>query len=426
MTRRGRWAGGLLALGLLAVTVPAYAAGTSPQRTWNFDQVHVPGARLAGRSGAGVTVAVLDSWVDASHRDFEGRVLAGADCVGGTCKDGPASPDKCDHGTHVAGTVGSSSFGVAPKVRILPVRVLTYDLNTGNCVGQPNDVAAGIRWAVAHGARVLNLSLGPDVAGLSSSTAIPSAVSEAASQGAIVIFSAGNSSAPIANTYGSDALIVAATARSGQLASYSQRGTGVDVAAPGGDPATKDTCTQSDCVTSLYPGNRYAVAAGTSMAAPHVSGIAALLLGQDSARTRDQVIARLEDTARPLAQAGHGLVDAAAALGVKESTTSPRSSAAPKPVPVVQPRRSSQAVPLSSAAAAPRRIAAAPRLTPASPAASPLPRSPQVASSPSGPAAPRAAAPPGDDSVPLSLTLLAAGLIVAAASAVALLGRPQR
>jgi subtilisin family serine protease len=421
MTGRGRWASLLLAVGLVAVTVPAYAAGTAPQRTWNFDQVHVPSARPAGRSGAGVTVAVLDSWVDASHRDFEGRVLAGADCVGGTCQPGPASPDQCDHGTHVAGTVASSSFGVAPKARNLPVRVLTYDAKTGNCVGQPDDVAAGIRWAAAHGARVMNLSLGPDVPGLSSSTAIPTAVSEAASQGVVIIFSAGNSSAPVANTYGQDAMVVAATSRAGGLASYSQRGTGVDIAAPGGDPKTKDTCTQSDCITSLYPGNRYAVAAGTSMAAPHVSGVAALLLGQDPARTRDQVISRLEDTARPLAQAGHGVVDAAAALGVPATT--PKASSKPTPVPVVRPSRSAVASPTTSPRPSPLRTAKAPSLAPAS--ATPTASAPVIASSPLAvPSEPKAARSPDDHGIPLPLTLLAAGLAVAAAASVAAYGRP--
>jgi subtilisin family serine protease len=421
MRRLGAWASGSLAVGLLAISVPAYAAGTAPQRTWNFDEVHVPSARAAGRSGAGVTVAVLDSWVDASHRDFEGRVLPGADCVGGTCKDGPASPDQCDHGTHVAGTVASSSFGVAPKARILPVRVLTYDAKSGDCVGQPDDVAAGIRWAVAHGARVLNLSLGPDVPGISSSTAIPTAVSEAASQGAVVVFSAGNSSAPVANSYGSDAIVIAATARGGHLASYSQRGTGVDLAAPGGDPHTKDTCTQSDCITSLYPGNRYAVAAGTSMAAPHVSGIAALLLGQDPARTRDQVISRLEDTARPLANAGHGFVDAAAALGVP--VTTPRASSEPSPVPVVHASRSPVAKPRPSASSTPAQRVASP---PALPGASPSPSvpAPQVASSsPPALAEPPAGAASSDDTVPLPLALVAGALIVAAAGSIAAFGR---
>ena len=424
MTRRARWAAGLLAVGLgaVALAAPALAAGSAPQRTWNFDQVHVPAARDAGHSGAGVTVAVLDSWVDGTHRDFEGRVLAGADCVGGTCKPGPASPDRCDHGTHVAGTVASSSYGVAPRARILPVRVLTYDAKTGNCVGQPDDVAAGIRWAVAHGARILNLSLGPDVSGLSSSTTIPTAVSDAAGQGAVVIFSAGNSSAPVANTYGSDAMVVAATGRSGQLASYSQRGAGVDVAAPGGDPRTKDTCTQSDCITSLYPGNRYAVAAGTSMAAPHVSGIAALLLGQDPARTRDQVIARLEDTAHPLAQAGHGLVDAAAALGV-QATSSTRSSRSPSPVPAATPTARTAASPAAAPSSQPPRIAVVPpTLGPVLPPGVRRPPPPRpVVAQPRATTAPAAASRSGSGGrIPLPLALLAAGLVTAAGAGSAL------
>jgi subtilisin family serine protease len=426
MTRR-RWAATLATVALAtaavaAVALPAYAAGTPPQRTWNFDAVHVPSARAAGHDGSGVTVAVLDSWVDASHRDFEGRVLPGADCVGGTCNPGPASADKCDHGTHVAGTVASSSFGVATKARILPVRVLTYDAKSGNCVGQPDDVAAGIRWAVAHGARILNLSLGPDVPGLSSSTAIPTAVSDAASRGAVIIFSAGNSSAPVANTYGSDALIVAATGRSGQLASYSQRGAGVDLAAPGGDPKVKDQCTQSDCITSLYPGNRYAVAAGTSMAAPHVAGIAALLLGQQPSRTRDQVMSRLENTARPLAEAGHGVVDAAAALGVPATTASPPSSPTPRSVPVIRPHSSPVASPVLSPSASAAATSAAPSPSGESPTAAP---SPTDGASPSAAPEPVAAS-PTDDDVPLPLGLLAGGLVVAAGASVVAFGRrPQ-
>ena len=112
-------------------------------------------------------------------------------------------------------------------------------------------------------------------------------------------------------------VVWAATGPDGELASYSQRDGGVDLAAPGGDPRSADVCTLADCVTSLYPGDGYSVAAGTSMAAPHVSGVAALLLAQEPTRTREQVLARLLDTARPLAHAGRGLLDARAALGVR-------------------------------------------------------------------------------------------------------------
>lgn len=338
------------------VALPAMAA-TDQRNTWHARQAKIPQAQAAGRDGAGVLVAVLDSWVDRDHPDFGGRVLAGADCVGGTCRPGPASSDQCDHGTHVSGTVASSSFGVAPRARVLPVRVLTYDPASGQCTGEPADVAAGVRWAVAQGAQVLNLSLGPDVPGLSSSTTIPSAVEQAAAAGAVVVFSAGNTNVPVTDGYGSNALIVAATGPRGDLASYSQRGTGVDLAAPGGDPSTQGVCTREECVTSLYPGGRYSVAAGTSMAAPHVSGIAALLLAQQPSRTRQQVIDRLLTTASPLTDAGSGLVDARAALGVQavpaaRADNPPQPIAAPAPVPTAStasPERSPQPTPTPAA-----------------------------------------------------------------------------
>lgn len=421
----------LLAGSVVGSVLPSAAAGTPQQRTWHADQATVPAAQSAGRSGAGVTVAVLDSWVDGSHPDFEGRVLQGADCTGGSCRAGQGS-DACDHGTHVAGTVASSSYGVAPDARILPVRVLTYDDATGDCIGRPADVAAGIRYAVSQGARVLNLSLGPDVPGLSASSAIPTAVREAADSGAVVVFSAGNTGAPVTDSYGDTALIVAATGRSGRLASYSQRGAGVDLAAPGGDPADEDACTQAECVTSLYPGNRYSVAAGTSMAAPHVAGVAALLLAQQPSRTRQQVVARMTSTARALADAGSGLVDATAALGARASSASP----APKPAassqtppPVVRGNGRPARPPVTRAPAAPATTRAT------SPTTDPTTASPTVAAPvvpPSSPAtatpAPVAVAPlvVGPEDVPLGVALLAGGMALGAAGAVAVVGVRRR
>ena len=424
-----RLAGGTAVLAgalLLLTSLPALAAGTGSQQTWHADQVRIPDARSAGRSGQGVIVAVLDSWVDGAHKDFEGRVLAGADCAGGTCTGGAAAPDQCDHGTHVAGTVASSSFGVAPSATILPVRVLRYDADSGECVGRPDDVAAGLRWAARNGADVINLSLGPDVPGLSSSSSIPAAVDEAAAAGAVVVFSAGNASLPVTDSYGNSALIVAATGRSGQLASYSQRGSGVDLAAPGGDPQTPDVCSQSDCVTSLFPGNRYSVAAGTSMAAPHVSGIAALLLGQDPARPRESVFDRLLSTARPLSNAGRGLVDARAALGVTAPPPPTRAQAtrAPEPVKVAPAPDVPRPVPPPSSAAAPAPSPAVvapslPALPDASPAAA-LPSAPGMRP----PAGVAADLPPTPvQGVPGWLSALAGGLVLAAGAATGAVAR---
>jgi subtilisin family serine protease len=417
-----------LAGALLLPAPPAAAAGTAPQRTWHADQATVPDARPAGRNGQGVVVAVLDSWVDRAHKDFEGRVLPGADCLGGSCSAGAAAADQCDHGTHVAGTVAASSFGVAPRATILPVRVLSYDASNGDCVGRPDDVTAGIRWAVRNGAQVLNLSLGPDVPGLSSSSSIPTAVQEAADAGVVVVFSAGNASLPVTDSYGGAAVIVAATGRDGQLASYSQRGAGVDLAAPGGDPDTPDVCSQADCVTSLFPGNRYSVAAGTSMAAPHVSGIAALLLGQDPRRGREDVIERMLSTARPLADAGRGRVDARAALGVQAAAPPTSARATRRPEPVAAPPAPTQQRPPPRTA----RPSAAPRPTPVLGAVTPPPL---PGASPTAPAvrvpAPQAAPEvrtplPAPAQVPVWAAALATALVVGSGSATALTALASR
>ena len=390
--RRAGVPGLALALAVLAAA-PAQAAGAArEQDSWSTDQARVPAARAAGLDGEGVVVAVLDTWVDRTHPDFQGRVLEGADCIGGTCRAGQRT-DSCDHGTHVAGTVAATSYGVAPRARVLPVRVLALEKASGDCVGRPQDVAAGIRWAVVQGAQVVNLSLGADAQRVATDSAIPQAVDAAAEAGALVVFSAGDDDLPVADTYGGRALVVAATGPDGQLASYSQHGRGISPAAPGGDPEVPGSCTQQDCVTSLYPKGGYAVAAGTSMAAPLVSGVAALLLGQDPTRTPRQLARRLLSTARPLAEAGAGTVDAAAALGLR------RAVRASSPTPA----------PLRAAASEP-------------PPASPLPSS----AAPRPVAEPVALEQPAAPALPAGLEALAGGLVLAGAGGVPTAGRRSR
>ena len=399
---------------------PALAAGTPAQPTWHAEQAKIAAARQAGAGGVDVLVAVLDSWVDGGHPDFEGRVLPGADCLQATCRPGPASSDACDHGTHVAGTVAASSFGVAPRARILPVRVLAFDPGSRQCVGRPDDVAAGIRWAVANGARILNLSLGPDVPGLSTTSSVPRAVEEAAKAGVVVVFSAGNATTPVTDTYAASAIIVAATGPNGELASYSQRGAGVDLAAPGGDPTTPDVCAPQDCVTSLFPGGRYAVAAGTSMAAPHVSGVAALLIAQDPARTRGQVLDRLLGTAIPTAGAGRGRLDAEAALAAAPAPAAP-APAPPPPAPAPPAAPAPAQPPPAADPAAPVPPPAAP---PAPAPAAEVPAAPLPVAAPEGEIPPQALPlPPEDVAVPAWAAILASVLVVASGTATALVAR---
>jgi subtilisin family serine protease len=441
VTRSARSLLALLAvLALLVPAGPAAAAGAPPQQTWHAQQARVPEARAAGRDGEGVLVAVLDTWVDAAHRDFEGRVVTGADCTTGTCREGAPVADQCDHGTHVAGTVASSSYGVAPRASVLPVRVLAYDASATPpaCNGSVGGVAAGIRYAVAKGARVVNLSLGTLVPGLSSSSAISAAVDEAARAGVLVVFAAGNSSVPVTDSYGGSALIVAATGPSGQLAGYSQRGAGVSLAAPGGDPQALGSCSPSSCVTSLFPTGRYAVAAGTSMAAPHVAGTAALLLAQDPARTRDQVAERLRGTARPLPGAGSGLLDAAAALSsapVRPEPVAPASEA-PAGSPAQVPPAVSVEVPPPAAPAPPPSPGAGAGTAELPPSALPLPEQPPddttAAEQPSvADPVPLADGPPpvaasDVDALPTGPVTLAVALLAAAALSSAAVGLSRR
>lgn len=360
------------------------APAAAQQQTWNFVQADVPAAQSPGHYGRGVLVAVVDTWVDFNQPQFGGRVVDEADCVTGTCRDRTYAPDSCVHGTHVAGTIASAGYGVAPEADILSVQVLSGPAGSpdpnASCSGSAAAVAAGIDFAVAKGARVINLSLGDQVPGLFQSQAITDAVSSAAAHGAVVVFAAGNDGVPLTDSYGNNALLVAATGPSGQLASYTDYNspvTGdVNVAAPGGDSGN-NACAYTDCVLSTFPGNSLGLLEGTSMAAPHVSGLAALLIARDPGLSASAVLSAIERTATPLAGAGSGLIDAARAV----------SSVPDHPAAVGSPAPARASTTVASPAAATH-----PAVTRSVPAASAGPGRPDVergGSAPVGPVAPR-------------------------------------
>jgi subtilisin family serine protease len=302
--------------GLIATTVLTLAAAVGPASaftgSWSDRLSDVAGAAQLAGSGRGVTVAVLDTWVDSSHPDFGNRVSAGVTCSRGTCVPGGNTPDTCEpHGTHVSGIIASTRYGVAPEAKVLPIRVLTS--HSGTCAAEAADVALGIQYAVAHKIRLINVSLGSTFPLADPHKVLPAAVTAAVKAGAFVVVAAGNGKAAAIQTYGKDAFTVAALGPTGDLASYSQQGAGVDIAAPGGD-APDGNCDPAVCVVSTWQDGGYASDAGTSMAAPFVSGTAALLLSQNPKRGMADVRKTIIATAKPLSGAGAGKLDILAAV----------------------------------------------------------------------------------------------------------------
>jgi subtilisin family serine protease len=285
---------------------------TAVSGSWSDRLADLPGAAQLAGDGRGVTVAVLDTWVDVAHPEFGNRVDRGVTCSGGHCTPGADQPDSCEpHGTHVTGIVASTRYGVAPEAKVLPIRVLTD--HSGACAADAADVALGIRYAISHRIKIINVSLGSTYPLEDPDRVLPAAVSAAKASGDLVVVAAGNGRAAASGTYGPDALTVAALGSDGQIASYSQRGTGVDIAAPGGD-AADGNCDPSACVVSTWQDGGYASDAGTSMAAPFVSGTAALLLSQDPHRTPAQARTIILSTAQPETDAGAGRLDILAAI----------------------------------------------------------------------------------------------------------------
>ena len=303
-------------------------------------------------TGAGINVAVIDTGYR-PHVDLAGQVLPGYDFIASTaiagdgdgrdsdaqdpgdwvtagqCAAGVPAQDQSSswHGTHVAGTIAAKTnngigvAGVAYNAKIVPVRVL------GKCGGYTSDIADGIIWASGgtvpgiavnpNKARVLNLSLG---GGGACDITTQTAINGARSRGAVVVVAAGNSAMNASSfTPASCAgvVVVAASTRSGGRAYYSNYGSIVDVAAPGGDTGNGILST-INTGTRAPAGDGYTAYSGTSMAAPHVAGVAALMLAKNPALTPDQVEVKLKASARAFPAAcsgcGAGIVDATAAL----------------------------------------------------------------------------------------------------------------
>lgn len=313
-------------------------------------------------TGTGIRVAVLDTGIT-SHSDLDANVIAGYDFVSNStnardgngrdsnpldqgdwsaaneCYSGSPAGNSSWHGTHVAGTVGavtnnaSGVAGVAFNARIIPVRVLA------KCGGSLSDIADAITWAsggtvsgvpnIAAAAHVINMSLGGSG---SCSTTYQNAINGAVGRGTAVVVAAGNSNVNASNATPancSNVITVASTGRTGGKAYYSNFGAVVDLAAPGGDVSTG---TANGVLSTLNSGTTtpgsasYAFYQGTSMAAPHVAGVAALVLSKCS-RTPAQLETLLKAAVNPFpatcSQCGTGLIDARKAVDACGGGTTP-------------------------------------------------------------------------------------------------------
>ncbi|MFE0173078.1 type VII secretion-associated serine protease mycosin [Streptomyces sp. NPDC059002] len=320
-TRRPFLVTAVAAVLALAPATTAHANDGIRVQQWGLEAMHT-GQAWQTTKGKGITVAVLDTGIDAKHPDLAGNVLEGKDMVG----FGAGRGDRpwARHGTAMAGIIaghghgpgrGDGVLGIAPEAKILPIRVILEDGDPARKKARNtrgNALAEGIRWAADNGADVINLSLGDDSKSAHPEPAEDAAVQYALKKGVAVVASAGNGgklgdhiSYPAAYPG-----VIAATAvdENGDRALFSTRRWYATVAAPGDDIIIAD------------PDGQYYEGWGTSAASAFVSGAVALIRAAYPDLTPAQLKQLLEDTARDAPEGGrddsrgYGLVDPAAAL----------------------------------------------------------------------------------------------------------------
>nr|WP_320158879.1 S8 family peptidase [Acinetobacter baumannii] len=245
-------------------TIVNIDATTQSNPDWGIDRIDQKALPLNStysylQTGSGTTAYIVDTGILSSHQEFSGRVLSGYTAI----SDGNGTTDCNGHGTHVAGTVGGTTYGVAKSVNLVPIRILGCDGS-----GASSNVIAGLDWILKNGKKpaVVNMSLGG-----ATSSSLDSAVENLFNNGYVMVVAAGNSNTDACSSSParvSKAITVAATDNTDTRASYSNYGSCVDIFAPGSQ------------INSSWIGSNTAtkILNGTSMATPHVAGVVAEML----------------------------------------------------------------------------------------------------------------------------------------------------
>ena len=278
---------------------------------WGIDRI---GSRLVnamGNTGKGIKIGILDTGIDYLHEDLSKNYKGGYNFI----DNNTDARDYNSHGTHVAGIIAALDndigvVGVAPDAYIYSVRVLDYA-----ATGTASDITAGLEWCLNNNIQIINMSLGA----CEDSISVRRAIDVLYDNGILLIAAAGNSGNGMGTGDSIDnparydnVTAVGATDINDNRASFSSTGPKLEISAPGKD------------IYSLLPGNKYASLSGTSMASPHVAGVAALVMSAYPEMTNTQVRIRMQITAQNIAKNifeaqswfGYGLVDAVRAVSI--------------------------------------------------------------------------------------------------------------
>lgn len=336
------------------ISTQATANDPSYPTMWDLAKIDIEHAWDISKGANNVIVAVIDTGIDYTHADFAGRsIIKGKDystcnnttaeltASNGECTK-PKSPDDdpmdgLGHGTHVAGTIGAATnngvgiSGVNWNVGFMAIKILG-DGGAGDLTA----AARGIEDAQNAGAKIINLSLG----GRGSCTStLQAAINAAVSSGMVIVAAAGNDNTAVSSfspANCNNVIAVGASNIDDKRAYYSNYGSSVTLAAPGGDKSSDGSgvCSPSNCIYSLWKNGEYKATQGTSMASPHVAGVAALLLAKNPGMTPEEIKKCLVDTGDPIStdqDIGGKRLNANKALQTCKSDANPTITTHPAP-----------------------------------------------------------------------------------------------